>query len=88
MDTSTDPNGEQNKPQPVRPIPEREFEGVAILDNGQGVNIHGKAIDHIVFLIRVTAQLSQIPARVKEFQFRDVTGRVIIHGLTNLPPRR
>lgn len=82
---SNDGDGEA-VPVPITPVRNRQFECVAILDDGRGVSITGDAPDHIVFLVRVTAQLSQIPARVKELVIRDVTGRVIIPGLTAIPP--
>lgn len=84
MQTETGNN--QSEPDPPK-LEMRKFQGVALLYDGRGVNISGEAIDHITFLIRVTARLTEVPARVKELQIKDVTGLVIIPGLTVPMPR-
>lgn len=69
MQTETGNNQPEPEPDPPK-LAMRKFQGVALLYDGRGINISGEAIDHITFLIRVTARLTEVPARVKELQIK------------------
>lgn len=79
-------NNEPPRQEPDAPG-NRKFLGEALLYDGRAIKLSGDALDHITFLIRITARLTEIPVRVKALKIEDVTGRLIIPGLNSPMPR-